>query len=183
MTRGWSVIVGLAAFVATASGAEPQYANDGKMLLPADYREWIFLSSGLGMTYGPAGRTDAQGHPRFDNVFVSPVVYRSFLRTGQWPDKTVLILEVRDSESNVSINTSGHVQGRVLAIEAHVKDIARFQGGWAFFGFQNSATAKLIPKPANCYSCHGEHGAVDTTFVQFYPTLRDAAQKHGTLKH
>ena len=31
----------------------------------------------------------------------------------------------------------------------------------------------------NCYSCHEQNGAVDTTFVQFYPTLIDAAKKIG----
>ena len=41
---------------------------------PTDYREWVFLSSGLGMTYGPAGPADASGNPRFDNVFVTPRV-------------------------------------------------------------------------------------------------------------
>jgi hypothetical protein len=54
----------------------PQYSSDGQMRLPANYREWIFLSSGLAMTYGPAGQTNAQGNPRFDNVFVSPAAYK-----------------------------------------------------------------------------------------------------------
>src|SRR5215467_5706017 len=76
----------------------PQYTREGEMLLPANYREWVFLSSGLGMTYGPAGKTDAAGNPRFDNVFASPSAYRAFLRTGAWPDKTILIREVRKSE-------------------------------------------------------------------------------------
>src|ERR1700722_13932854 len=98
----------------------PQYTGDGMMRLPANYREWVFLSSGLGMTYGPAGQTDAAGNPRFDNVFASPAAYKGFLRTGKWPDKTTLILEVRDSKSDVSINKAGHVQGEVLAVEAHV---------------------------------------------------------------
>lgn len=39
----------------------------------------------------------------------------------------------------------------------------------------------LIPQGAPCYSCHREHAAVDTTFVQFYPTLLPVAQKNGTL--
>ena len=33
----------------------------------------------------------------------------------------------------------------------------------------------------DCYSCHEQHGAVDTTFVQFYPTLINLAQQKGTL--
>jgi len=167
---------------------DPQYSSDGMMRLPANYREWIFLSSGLAMTYGPAGQTNAQGNPRFDNVFVSPASYKSFMKTGTWPDKTVLVLEVRDSDSHVSINTGGHVQTGLAAVEIHVKDTARFKAatgfndGWAFFGFEKSDKAKLIPASANCYSCHQAHGAVDTTFVQFYPTLIDVAKQKGTFK-
>ena len=164
----------------TLVAQDPQYTSGGDMHMPANYREWIFLSSGLAMTYGPAGQTNAQGNPRFDNVFASPAAYKSFLKTGTWPDKTILVLEVRDSDSRVSINTGGRVQTGVAAVEVHVKDAAR--GGWVFFAFGKSDTAKLIPKTANCYSCHDEHGSVDSTFVQFYPTLIDVAKQKGTLK-
>lgn len=168
------------AAAAMLGAQDPQYTSDGAMRLPASYREWVFLSSGLAMTYGPAGQTNAQGNPRFDNVFASPAAYKSFLKTGTWPDKTILVLEVRDSDSNVSINTGGRVQTGLAAIEVHVKDSAR--GGWAFYGFGKSDTAKLIPATANCYSCHDQHGSVDSTFVQFYPTLIDVAKRKGTLK-
>jgi len=161
---------------------DPQYTKDGAMRLPANYREWIFLSAGLAMTYGPAGQANAQGNPRFDNVFVSPAAYRSFLKTGTWPDKTVMVLEIRGSDSHVSINNGGQVQTGLDAVEVHVKDAARFKGGWAFFAFNRSDTAKLIPTSANCYSCHEQHGSVDTTFVQFYPTLIDVAKQKGTFK-
>ena len=39
----------------------------------------------------------------------------------------------------------------------------------------------MIPRSAECYSCHAAHAAVDTTFVQFYPTLLPVATKLGTL--
>ena len=159
-----------------------QYTKDGMMILPKDYREWVFVTSGLGMTYGPAGTADATGNPRFDNVFVNPDAYKSFLRTGTWPDKTILILEVRGSDSKVSINNGGRIQTNTLAIEAHVKDTARFPGGWAFFGFQGSELGKLFPITEPCYSCHEKNGAADTTFVQFYPTLLEIAKHKGTLK-
>lgn len=161
---------------------DPRYTSDGMMRLPANYREWVFLSSGLAMTYGPAGQTNARGNPRFDNVFVTPSAYKSFLKTGTWPDKTIMVLEVRDSDSHVSINNGGRVQTGLAAVEVHVKDSTRFKsGGWAFFAFEKSDQAKLIPASANCYSCHEQHGAVDTTFVQFYPTLIDVAKQKGTL--
>jgi hypothetical protein len=63
----------------------------------------------------------------------------------------------------------------------HVKDETRFPGKWAFFGFGTGKTAKMIPQSADCYSCHASHAAVDTTFVQFYPTLMQIARDKGTL--
>jgi len=39
----------------------------------------------------------------------------------------------------------------------------------------------MFPTEMECYSCHAQHTAVDTTFVQFYPTLIEIAKKKGTL--
>jgi hypothetical protein len=173
--------LGAALLAQPASGPQSsaiQYSKDGKLLLPADYREWVFLSSGIGMAYsdGPAS-----ANPPFENVFVNPEAYRGFLKTGVWPDKTVLALEVRGSETQVSINKSGRVQTDITAIEAHVKDASR--GGWVFYRFtKGSAEGELIPKTETCYSCHQQNGAVDTTFAQFYPTLVDVAKAKGTFK-
>jgi hypothetical protein len=165
-----------------SSSASPAYAANGEMLPPANYREWIYLTSGIDMSYAPkpAGMQD---HSMFDNVFVNPEAYRSFLQTGTWPDKTVMILEARDARSKGSINHSGHFQaGGVMDFEIHVKDEARFPDKWAFFSFDSpSENGTLIPQGAPCYTCHAAHAAVDTTFVQFYPTLLPIAQKKGTL--
>ena len=162
-----------------AQSEEPQYEKSGGMVLRKNYREWIFLTSGLGMTYGPAGNTDAAAHPRFDNVFVNPAAYRAFLQTGTWPDKTTLVLEVRGSDSKVSINHGGHVQTGITAIEVHVKDAARFPRGWGFFAYASSGEPRAIPAIDSCYSCHEKNGAIDTTFTQFYPTLQEAAPRKG----
>jgi len=65
--------------------------------------------------------------------------------------------------------------------EVHVKDESRFPGKWAFFGFDGDGPGKQVPKEAACYSCHEQHAAVDTTFVQFYPTLIEIAKQKNTL--
>lgn len=159
----------------------PTYDKDGNFLLPQNYREWIFLSAGIDMSYGPNG-VSATGHSVFDNVFVSPQAYRYFLAKGTWPDKTMMILEVRSAESNVSINHGGHSQGAVTGLEVHLKDAARFPGEkWSFFDVEASGVGTPIPQTATCYSCHRDHAAVDTTFVQFYPTLLPIAEGHHTL--
>jgi hypothetical protein len=93
-----------------------------------------------------------------------------------------LVLESRGAESKGSINKAGHYQsGAVMGLEVHVKDESRFPGKWAFFDVANESKATLFPQGAACYSCHADHAAVDTTFVQFYPTLLPIAQKAGTL--
>jgi hypothetical protein len=164
----------------TSSTQTPTYTEDGRLLFPANYREWIYLTSGIDMSYSP----NAMGmdHSMFDNVFVNPDAYKAFLQTGTWPDKTMLVLEVRVAGSNASINKSGHYQtSDTMGREVHVKDESRFPGKWAFFGFETDSPSKQVPKEASCYSCHGQHAAVDTTFVQFYPTLIELAKKKGTL--
>ena len=165
-----------------APPAAPAYAQNGDMLPPADYREWVYLSTGIDMSYSPKAG-ESPDHSMFDNVFVNPDAYRSFLSTGTWPDKTVMVLEVRGARSKGSINQRGHFQdSAIMDIEVHVKDESRFPGKWAFFSFDSpTANGTLIPQGAPCYSCHAAHGAVDTTFVQFYPTLLHIAQKKGTL--
>jgi hypothetical protein len=167
---------------AATTGPAPRYTSAGQLLRPDDYREWIYLSSGLGMTYGAAEKPVAL--QRFDNVFVTPQAYRAFLQTGTWPDKTMFALEVRHAASKGSINNGGHYQEAVASLEIHLKDEARFPTRWAFFAFDDltQPTAAPLPPTSKCQDCHARHGAVDQTFVQFYPTLVPIARAKGTFK-
>ena len=177
--------------VTTTDG--PIYNAAGELVRPDDYRQWVFVSSGLGMTYGPAQAAPAPGAqaarpPMFDNVFVTRSAYRTFMSSGTWPDKTMFVLEIRRSLENVSINKGGRTQGEVVVIETAVKDVERFKatGGWAYFDFGGGERARSaatpLPATASCYTCHSTNTAVDNTFVQFYPELLAAARKHGTLR-
>lgn len=176
-----AVLFATAEFLQTPaqSGSLPEYTGDGEMKKPQHYREWVYVTSGFDMSYNPGMQ---MGHHMFDNVFVNPEAYKAFVETGTWPDKTVLVLEGRRAESKGSINKAGNFQSTdVMGVEAHVKDEARFPGKWAFFVFGDGQTAKMAPQGAECYTCHAAHAAVDTTFVQFYPTLLPVAQSKRTL--
>jgi hypothetical protein len=164
-----------------AMSSVPQYTSDAQLKMPDNYREWIYLSSGFDMSYNKAAMAGMQDHHMFDNVFVNPAAYKAFQKTGTWPDKTMLVLEVRAAEGRGSINQKGNYQSAVMGLEVHVKDEAHFPGKWAFFGFDDGKSAKMIPTTADCYSCHAEHAAVDTTFVQFYPSLLPIAKNKQTL--
>lgn len=103
----------------------PRYA--GKNLIrPESYREWIVLSSGLGMNYNPS----PDGHEMFTNVFVPQWSYGQFLASGKWPDKTIFVVEERGSESKGSINKTGHFQTDLMGMGVEVKDESRFPEKW-----------------------------------------------------
>lgn len=156
---------------------KPRYAG-GKLVRPEDYREWIFLSSGLGMTYNPAPGS----HEMFTNVFVPQWAYRQFLATGKWPDKAMFVVEDRGSQSEGSINKGGHFQADLMQLGVEVKDENQFPDKWAYFNFSaDTKTAEANPKAA-CWQCHDDHAAVEHTFVQFYPTLKQVAKKFGTYR-
>jgi len=159
------------------SGAiPPRYAEDGRLLFPEGYREWIYLSSGLGMSYSKAGGDE------FTNVFVTPASYRAFLSSGKWPEQTMLVVEERASASEGSIVRGGHYQAGLAGLGVEIKDSARYPDTWAYFTFRaDTASAKPAAKSA-CWQCHEEHGAVEHSFVQFYPTLQPVARRFGTYK-
>jgi hypothetical protein len=177
-----SALAFLPAPAARESGAatsDPEFTQDGELKFPQGYREWVYLTSGFDMSYDPTMQMG--GQHIFDNVFVNPAAYKGFVATGTWPDKTMLVLEQRGARDKGSINRSGNFQGDVMGVELHVRDEGRFPGKWAFFAFGSQKTAKAIPASADCYSCHAQHAAVDTTFVQFYPTLLPVAKENHTL--
>lgn len=159
-----------------------RFTTDNRLVFPADYREWTFLSAGRGMSYGPSA--DRTGPAVFDNVFVNPAAYRAFLKTGSWPERTIFVLEIRDAATEGSINKGGRFQKDIRGVEVEVKD-QRFTSTrrWAFFAFgTDQEPAAQIPGDAGCYTCHRANGAVEQTFVQFYPTLLPVARAQHTLK-
>lgn len=179
-----SAVLAVTAAAAMAAPHDPSaapavtYATDGKLQFPKDYRTWVYLSSGMDMAYVEAA--NATDQHLFDNVFVNPTAYAAYQKTGTWPDQTIFILEVRKAQGRGSINKKGQFQADVLGVEAHVKDAARFKSGWAFFPFKGQEASQAFPQNSACNACHEQHAAVDTTFVQFYPTLQAKAQEMKT---
>ena len=155
----------------------PQYDAKGNILRPSDYRDWEFLSAGYGMNYSPAPGS----HEMFTNVFVQRWAYKSFLESGKWPEQTMFVIDERDAQSKGSINKTGHFQTDLMGLAVEVKDSAHNPEKWAYYGFgADDKTAGAMPKGNACYSCHDAHGAVEHTFVQFYPTVKTVAKKFGT---
>jgi tetratricopeptide (TPR) repeat protein len=184
------IVLALAAAALGSGGAStepattshrPRYTAGGKLLLPENYREWVFLSSGLGMNYG-SGENGGVAPPAFTNVFVNPEAYRAFLETGQWLDKTMFALEIYTSAVNSPPNRRGNFQDTLVALEMEVKDTSTPEV-WRYYDMSltDPATAPL-PKAAGCFACHDANAAVEHSFTQFYPALLDVAIEKGTVK-
>ena len=154
----------------------PRYSEDNKLLHPEGYREWVLAGSSVGMGY-TEGQQAAAKPATFHHVYIQPQAYRQFRKTGTFPDKTMLVMEVLAPGTNVSINKNGQFADRLLGVEVALKDESRFPEKWAYFNFIGSEGKPLAKAPAfpqkACWSCHNQHGAKDNVFVQFYPALRD----------
>ena len=154
-----------------AGPGAPRYDAGGALLRPEGYRQWVFVGASLGLSYA-AGAPDP-GPGAFHNVYVRPESYDTFLRTGRFPDRTVLVLELYEAAEKVAPSRHGRFEGKRIAVEAAVKD-TRLVDGWGYFSFGDGSVpaARAFPRGA-CFECHREHAAVDNVFVQFSPVLRD----------
>ena len=158
----------------------PQFAADGKLVRPAGYRKWAYLSSGYGMSYSQ-GNSD---HLMFTNVFVTPSSYDYYVEHGTWPDKTMFVLEIYGSASKGSINLHGNYQSSFMGLDVEVKDEKRFADKWAYFNFDGTegSSGATTPSKNDCWKCHDQNAAVEHSFVQFYPELLEIAKKKATIK-
>jgi hypothetical protein len=156
---------------------EPRAVFSGdKLVRPEGYREWIYLSSGLGMNYSPS----AGSHEMFTNVFVAPWAYRAFAASGKWPDGTWFVVEDREQQTKGSINKTGHFETDLMGLGVEVKDSKRFPETWAYFNFGPDDKTAAVHAKQDCFACHDANAAVEHSFVQFYPTLKPIAEKFGT---
>lgn len=155
----------------------PRYLSGGELVRPTEYRRWVFVGASLGLTYSPAPAATMSGHQQemFHHTYLAPRAYDEYLRNGEFPEKTMLVLELYEAGEKVEPATGGLFEAQRRAVEVAVKDRERFPGsGWAYFAFGDGRTEAAPPVSSpRCVTCHREHAAHDNVFTQFYPVLRD----------
>jgi hypothetical protein len=154
----------------------PKYRGES-LARPEGYRTWMFVGASYGMGYTEGGEKK-ESPATFHNIYIQREAFEAYRRSGKFPDKTMLVMEVIRPGTNASINKRGMFQDQFAGVEVALKDESRFPDKWAYFNFigpggQALAEAKPFARE-RCWSCHNEHGAVDNVFVQFYPVLREA---------
>lgn len=158
-------------------GAKPGYTNDGKLIRPTGYREWVFV--GTPLTPNDLNPPEAP-FPEFHNVYIHPDDYAVYQRTGTFSDGTVLVKELVSVGSKKAPSGNGYFMGDFIGLEVATKDSKRFAkepGYWAYFSFGHSyplAETAAKQRVSDCNTCHQESAAQDWVFTQYYPVLRAA---------
>ncbi len=169
---------------AAASESTAVFHADGKLQLPVGYRHWVFIGAPLtpnGLNNGKAG------FPEYHHVYVEEKNLDVYLKTGSFPEGTVIVKELTrvlnptfPDGSRTEPSGRGYFNGEFNGMDVTVKDSKRFAAtnGWGFFNFGHhplpySSSAKEA-SAAECAGCHQSFVAkTDMTWVQFYPILRD----------
>lgn len=167
------ILIATLLLAAAVSAEEPRFTADDQMLRPEGYREWVFVGSSLGLSYSEGA---APKKKNFHHVYIQPAAFAEFQKTGEFPEGTVLMMEVYAAGQKESINRAGNFAKDFLRVEAAVKDSSRFDGAWAYVDFGGPATGGLKDRNSafakdKCWACHNEHAETDNVFTQFYPML------------
>ena len=160
-----------------------RFNQSGELVRPTGYREWVYV--GTPVTPNDLNNGKA-AFPEFHNVYIEPSAWRTWKRTGRFPDGTILMKELVSVGSKAAVSGRGYFQGDFVGLEATIKDKQRFPkepGNWGYFSFSTkdhkslTKTAKAFPTGA-CNTCHQTNAADDFVFTQYYPVLR-AGKKAG----
>lgn len=166
------------AATAISGDAMPRYDPKRNLILPDDYRRWVLVGSGLGLSYAEGD----QGHQMFNTTLMEPSAYRHFIETGMFREGTMFALIGQGVGTNATPARQGQFATDVHMLEMAVKDSTRVSESWAYYTFGGPMAGGYLstaaPQPqANCFNCHKEHAARDNVFMQFYGLLNEAAPK------
>ncbi|MBI1360695.1 MAG: hypothetical protein GC155_10510 [Alphaproteobacteria bacterium] len=177
LAAGLGIAAILAVGFSALAWAGPKFGADGKLAIPANIDRWPTIGTTFALSY-----EGDVGGKTFNAVRMDPKSYATFLKTGLFPAGTMLDLEIRRPLEEVSPAKGGHVQGPVVGHSIHVKDEKAGKGSWTFYGYRAGGFGTPIARDQACYSCHQEHGAIDTVFTQFYPSMMEAREKAAAGK-
>ena len=160
------------------------FDSDGKMKLPTGYRAWVFLGAPLTPNALNGGNAT---FPEYHHVYVQKNNVDAYLKTGDFPEGTVIVKELTrvldptfPDGSRQAPSGRGYFNGAYNGIDVSVKDSKKFANtnGWGYFTFGHHPLPydpTAAEKPVTeCAGCHLANVAkTDMTYVQFYPLLRD----------
>src|SRR5580692_294771 len=169
---------------AQSSTPTAAFDSQGRLKMPTDYREWVFVGAPL----TPNGLNNGSANfPEYHDVYIQKKNVDAYLKNGVFPEGTVIIKELTrvlnptfPDGSTTEPSGRGFFNGEYNGIDATVKDSKKFAktNGWGFFTFGHHplpyAQFAAESSVSECAGCHIANVAkTDMTWVQFYPLLRD----------
>ena len=158
----------------------PQYTKSGDLILPKNYRDWIFVGSPLTPNALNNGRAN---FPEYHNVYIEPCAYEAYKKTGIFPNGTVFYKELQltlpaqnPDGSRTEPSGRGFFPGKLNGADVTVKDTKRFAatGGWGYFNFHHYlplAPTATVKSKMECGFCHIAGAKRDEVWTQFYQAL------------
>jgi len=162
----------------------PEYTKEGDLVLPKNWRSWVYVGSPL----TPDGLNDGKEEfKEYHNVYIEPGSYEIFKKTGEFPEGTIMFKELQrvlkpqqfPDGSRTEPSGRGYFPGEFNGADVTVKDSKRYaQTGstWGYYNFNHhepkAPTAKLKQK-SECAFCHQAAAKKDEVWTQFYRLLEN----------
>lgn len=166
----------------------PEFTSDKRLKQPSDHawREWPFVGSLVTPNALNGGQAP---FPEHHIVYIDPVSWEQYKKTGTFREGTVLAKELtrirapdgaNDDGSTDEVSGTGYFMSEFSGFEITIKSKALYPdepGNWAYYTFGHHAepyaqSAERQPTEA-CNGCHEAAAAEDFVFTQFYPVLRE----------
>lgn len=155
-----------------------QFTEDGDLIRPAGWREWIFVGSPVTPNSLNGG---AAPFPEFHSVYIDPQSWEHYKKTGTFREGTMFAKELSLVGATAATSGIGFFNGKMQGFEIAHKDSSKYSkesGGWAYYSFGHhdepyASSAAAMPDAA-CAACHTASAAEDMVFTQYYPVLQEA---------
>jgi hypothetical protein len=169
----------------SATGAKvtcypPQYTQNGDLILPKNFHEWVFVGSPMTPNALNGGMAR---FPEFHNVYIEPCSYAKYSKTNVFPEGTIFFKELQltlpgqfPDGSRTELSGRGYFPGPFNGADVSVKDTKRYPDsrGWGYYNFNHhepkAPTAARKPLE-ECGHCHVASAKKDDVWTQFYPLL------------
>ena len=151
-------------------------SGDGAIRVPENFRSDYAL---LG-AWSVAGDVDTDGEIGLHVVYAPPAAIQARRDTGAFPDGTVLVKELLNTETeNLTTGAATRAAGLAGYFVMVKDDTGRFPGnplwgdgwGWAFFAADDSLNTVTKDYVSECLGCHEPARATDLVYEQAYPVL------------
>jgi len=135
----------------------PQFTDQKELLLPDTYRQWVSVPGETRPDCAPSATFAARKHSFIDHIYIEPSAYKYYLENGDWPDKAVIVMEVRKPRQERS--TARSSPSKLVALEVAVKDETD-SDHWSYFAHFSKTSAEL------------PEAQPETILAHSHPTLR-----------